>query len=231
MLKKILLILVSMLVFFWCSGEMPDSKKEYIWNWESNISKMKIYENWYLEYNKVSWSTNVSINAPIKKFEDDKFIVGILFLTTDFVINTPPYTEWAYWKMKIDNIEYQKSRWTWEIPSKEKLIELIKNTNKQFYNSYKNKDISIMYSAISEKWKKSIPKEEFSKIIIDGWDERLPNYIWNNLDWKWIIINNVPTIIGGELIIRWTLNYDIPFSMSYIFEYPEWKLLWFTYGE
>jgi len=45
------------------------------------------------------------INAPLKKFDGNNFVVGIGLWTTTFVVFKPPHEESGRWKMTVDGVE------------------------------------------------------------------------------------------------------------------------------
>ena len=49
-----------------------------------------ILEDGRVEYERVTGRSTVSINAPLKEFVEDDFVVGVWFLTTTFDVSEPP---------------------------------------------------------------------------------------------------------------------------------------------
>jgi hypothetical protein len=46
----------------------------------------------------------------VKEFEGDNLVVGVGFITTTFVVSTPPYLdENSIWKVIVDGVELTKS--------------------------------------------------------------------------------------------------------------------------
>jgi len=59
--------------------------------------------------NRAGANTTPSINAPLRRFEGDRFVVGIAFLSTTFEVSTPPHQEAGTWKMVVDGVELTRN--------------------------------------------------------------------------------------------------------------------------
>jgi hypothetical protein len=59
--------------------------------------------------NRAGATTTTSINAPLRQFEGDHFVVGIAFLSTTFEVSTPPHQEAGTWKMVVDGVELTRT--------------------------------------------------------------------------------------------------------------------------
>ncbi|MET4203428.1 hypothetical protein [Bradyrhizobium sp. LA6.12] len=59
--------------------------------------------------NRAGATTTPSINAPLRRFEGDHFVVGIAFLLTTFEVSTPPHQEAGTWKMVVDGVELTRT--------------------------------------------------------------------------------------------------------------------------
>jgi hypothetical protein len=55
-----------------------------------------------LDVAKITKRTGTEIKGPIKKFEGDDFVVGMLGITTTFHVEKTPYEEDGMWRMKVD---------------------------------------------------------------------------------------------------------------------------------
>ena len=86
-----------------CKSEpLPADKKNYAGEWRGSGITLKIYPDGIVDYKKVRGSSKTTINAPIKEFEDDNFIVGVWILTTTFVVQKTPFQEGERWAMVVD---------------------------------------------------------------------------------------------------------------------------------
>ncbi len=92
-----------------CKGEpLPVDKKDYAGEWRGSGITLKIYPDGIVDYKKVKGSSKTTINAPIKEFEKDNFVVGVWILTTTFEVQKPPFQEEKRWAMIVDgNLLYR----------------------------------------------------------------------------------------------------------------------------
>jgi hypothetical protein len=49
-----------------------------------------------------------SATGPVKSFKGDDFVVGVLFITTTFKVQHPPYMEGNEWLMVVNGVELKK---------------------------------------------------------------------------------------------------------------------------
>ncbi len=61
-----------------------------------------------VEYERVKGRTTVSIDAPLKEFVEDDFVVGLWFLTTTFEVSEPPEEIDGKWRMVVDGVRLTK---------------------------------------------------------------------------------------------------------------------------
>lgn len=92
-----------------CSGiPVPPDKQDYVGHWEGDGMTLTITADGGVSYVRVSGGGKREINAPIKAFEGNDFVVGALGITTTFKVSKPPYQEADVpnaWKMVVDGIE------------------------------------------------------------------------------------------------------------------------------
>ena len=61
-----------------------------------------------VNYRRVNGNRSTTISGPLKNFEGDDFIVGMLFFTTTFEVHKPPYLDGDDWFMVVDGVELRK---------------------------------------------------------------------------------------------------------------------------
>ncbi len=225
LLNIIFAILFS--IFVWNPIKFDEKNKDFIWNWTWSWIYLNIYENWYLEYKNNKWFLKTSVNWPITKISDDNITVNVI-ANINFKIDKKPYINWKNYEMIIDwNLLKRKYLWL-AIPEKEKLEKLILTTLKDFNLWLKEKSFNILYSNISELFKKQFNVDKinktFEKLTINN--VNLDDFLSNK-----IIISKDPFIDKYNLLnIEWyVLNSDwikFVFNLEYTYEYPEWKLIW-----
>ena len=89
-----------------CGKPVPADRQDYVGTWESTTTFLLIDASGRVVYkHKPSPSTSKSLDAPIKAYEGDDFIVGVGPLTTRFVVSAPPHQVEGSWKMTVDGQE------------------------------------------------------------------------------------------------------------------------------
>jgi hypothetical protein len=89
-----------------CGKPVPADKQGYVGTWESTTTFLLIDASGRVVYkHKPSPSTSKSLDAPIKAYEGNDFIVGVGPLTTRFVVSVPPHQVEGSWKMTVDGQE------------------------------------------------------------------------------------------------------------------------------
>ncbi|MGL3105191.1 LptM family lipoprotein [Bradyrhizobium sp. BR 1432] len=106
-----LVILVAALpILSACGQPMPDDKAAYVGEWHAQAMDVELTKDGTVRYKRVrrnttAGSTTISIDAPLRRFEGDNFVVGIPFLTATFEVSAPPHQEAGTWKMVVDGVE------------------------------------------------------------------------------------------------------------------------------
>ena len=103
-----LIVTLTFLLIGCNSIPVPEEKKSYIGTWEGVGFHLSITENGGVDYRRVNGKRSIRITGPLKNFNGDDFIVGVLFFSTTFDVNQPPYLEGDDWFMVIDGVELKK---------------------------------------------------------------------------------------------------------------------------
>lgn len=61
-------------------------------------------------YRRLEGGVKKSIDAPLKEFQGDNFVVGVGPMTTTFVVSASPHEEDGKWKMTVDGVELTRQR-------------------------------------------------------------------------------------------------------------------------
>jgi hypothetical protein len=85
-----------------CSKPVPPDKASYVGLWRNASIYLSITADGKVQYKKVKGSVKTKINAPIKEFDGDNFIVGFGVFATTFVVTKRPYHDGETWKMVVD---------------------------------------------------------------------------------------------------------------------------------
>jgi len=88
-----------------CGEPLPKDKLDYAGEWRGPQVYLAITAGGRCVYERRRDAGNVSIDAPIQRFEGDDFLVGLGPLTTRFVVSRPPRIVDGKWKMTVDGVE------------------------------------------------------------------------------------------------------------------------------
>jgi hypothetical protein len=98
-------LVLALLLLFGCAKPLPPDKTSYVGQWHGLGVDMLILADGSFAYKRIKAGASTSINAPIKEFDGDDFLVGIGPITTRFDVTTPPHQENGVWKMTVDGVE------------------------------------------------------------------------------------------------------------------------------
>jgi hypothetical protein len=99
------------LVLAACSGEpLPANRLGYAGEWHAETVRLLITPDGNVHYRRQEPGVNVSIDAPIKKFEGDDFLVGMGPFTTRFKVSKPPQLKDGKYTMTVDGRELVRVR-------------------------------------------------------------------------------------------------------------------------
>jgi hypothetical protein len=59
-------------------------------------------------YKRIKKGMTTSVNGPLKEFDGDDFVVGVLFMTTTFKVSEPPHKVKGRWQMVVDGVRLTK---------------------------------------------------------------------------------------------------------------------------
>ncbi len=93
-----------------CAKPIPADKATYVGEWNGLAMALLITQDGSVAYRRLEGGVNKSIDAPLKGFEGNNFIVGVGPLSTTFVVSTPPHPEGDTWKMTVDGVELTKKK-------------------------------------------------------------------------------------------------------------------------
>ena len=110
--KQIVLIMLCAVAIFSlnCTGlQVPPEKNHYVGVWQSvhgspSIMQLTITSNGQVKYRRIDPGRIVSINSNIKEWNGNNFKVGLLFATTEFVVQRTPYRSRGRWHMVVDGV-------------------------------------------------------------------------------------------------------------------------------
>lgn len=92
-----------------CSKPIEESRLNYVGSWQSNEMALLILQDGSVAYKRIKGGGTSSINGPLKEFDGDDFVVGVLFLTTTFKVTEPPHEVNGRWQMVVDGVRLTKA--------------------------------------------------------------------------------------------------------------------------
>ena len=108
MAQNKLLVTLAAVMALWlaaCANPVPPNKASYVGQWDAPGMRLLILQDGSVSYNRIKGGVTTTINAPLKHFEGDNFVVGIGLWTTTFVVSQPPREVAGQWKMTVDGVE------------------------------------------------------------------------------------------------------------------------------
>ena len=87
---------------------IPEEKRAYVGTWQGVGFHLTITDDGGVDYRRVKGKYSTTVTGPLKSFDGDDFIVGVLFITTTFNVEHPPYNEGDDWFMVVDGVELKK---------------------------------------------------------------------------------------------------------------------------
>jgi hypothetical protein len=103
---RIAKLFAALLLLAACSGQpLPAEKASYAGDWRASEMRILITPAGHVSYERRAGNSSKSIDAPLKRFEGDNFVVGIGPFDTTFVVSKPPWRDQAVWKMTVDGVE------------------------------------------------------------------------------------------------------------------------------
>lgn len=230
----IIILLIGIAIFFTKDAIVLEwAQKDFIWKWETDGIELEITSDSIVYYKRNQWNTNVSISwGKITEMTEVYFNVGMLFINSKFEINKMPYKEWGQWRIIIDWNELIKPLDKAElvIPSQEDInklsINFFDNVNKWLTQN----NHQFFYDNISKLWQSSMSVDNISTLG-DFETEGFKNFFTNFSNEKIIITKNPIINSDNWLIIEWyyLMNPQLNFEIKYTYEYPEWKLVGFSF--
>jgi hypothetical protein len=92
-----------------CAKPLPADRSGYAGEWKGGPVSLLITEDGRVKYARKEGGMSKSLEAPIKEFKGDNFVVGVGFMSTEFVVTAPPHEDGNEWKMTVDGIELTRT--------------------------------------------------------------------------------------------------------------------------
>lgn len=98
-------ISLVLLLLAGCGKSVPAAKADFVGFWRAPVMELLITQDGSVKYQRLKGGATTTVSGPLQGFEGNNFSVGILFLTTTFVVSNPPHQEGEAWKMTVDGVE------------------------------------------------------------------------------------------------------------------------------
>lgn len=110
MRKPIIALATLCLLLAACAKPLPPDKAAYAGEWDAPTMTLLITSRGSVRYKRVEGNRSTSINAPLKAFVGDDFVIGVGPANTTFKVSVPPHQEHGQWKMTVDGVELTRKR-------------------------------------------------------------------------------------------------------------------------
>jgi hypothetical protein len=92
-----------------CAKPLPAERAPYVGVWRGGPMLLVVVAGGRVAYQRKEGNRSTSVNAPVKEFKGDNFVVGVGFMSTEFVVSAPPHEERGIWHMTVDGVEVTKT--------------------------------------------------------------------------------------------------------------------------
>jgi hypothetical protein len=92
-----------------CSEPLPLDKLDYSGQWNGDQMQLHISREGRVLYKRKKNGVDVSLDAPLQRFEGNNFIVGVGLINTKFVVDQPPREIDGRWTMVVDGVQLTRS--------------------------------------------------------------------------------------------------------------------------
>ena len=106
---RMTLAALAMLGLVACAKPLPTDKSDYAGEWHGGPIALLITPDGRAVYERKEGNMSKKIDAPIKEFKGDNFVVGVGFMATEFVVTAPPHEESGVWRMTVDGVELTRT--------------------------------------------------------------------------------------------------------------------------
>ncbi|MEQ3697144.1 MAG: hypothetical protein ABNH02_09310 [Pseudomonadales bacterium] len=103
-----IILLLGVVLLVGCSEPLPQDYSTYAGDWRSSEMRLLILQDGSVSYQRIKNGMTTSINAPIKYFDGDDFVVGIGLFDTTFEVEQRPYQKGDTWFMVVDGETLQR---------------------------------------------------------------------------------------------------------------------------
>jgi hypothetical protein len=108
-IRHTVVFLLLALMLSACGKPVPPDRSEYVGEWQEKSMYLLITQDGSVRYKRVKGGVSTSIEAPLKRFDGDNFVVGFGPMSTTFTVSRPPYHDGRAWNMVVDGVELTRT--------------------------------------------------------------------------------------------------------------------------
>ena len=108
-IRRTVAFLLLVLMLSACGKPVPPDRAEYVGEWQDRSMYLLITQDGSVRYKRLKGGVSTSIEAPLKRFDGDNFVVGVGPMSTVFTVSKPPYHDGKNWKMVVDGVELTRT--------------------------------------------------------------------------------------------------------------------------
>ena len=102
---RMTVVMLAMLALVACAKLLPSDKSNYAGEWRGGPIALLITLEGRAVYERKEGNMSKKLDAPVKEFKGNNFVVGVGFMATEFLVTVPPHEEDGVWKMTVDGVE------------------------------------------------------------------------------------------------------------------------------
>ena len=87
-----------------CAEPIDPSRMDYVGEWRAPGMMVLILADGSFSYERLEGGVTTTMEAPLKAFVGDDFVVGLGFIETTFVVTEPPHQVDGEWQMVVDGV-------------------------------------------------------------------------------------------------------------------------------
>lgn len=226
----LLLILITFSLHAW-GKPLPTDKQPYVGKWTGLGMELIITQEGDVQYKRLQDGVSKEINGQLDHFEGDDFVVKTMFIfSSTFHVTQPPHPNKGLWSMTVDGIEISRpdtNNASLLVPDLETLNKITKESMLSFAQSVIQADFQIFFNHISKRWQVQTSINELEKAF--------HSFIEQKIDLRELIQNSDPVFSDTPhfntehtLLLKGYFphkDFMTKFELSYIYEFPEWKLV------
>ncbi|MBN1898501.1 MAG: hypothetical protein JW827_06960 [Spirochaetes bacterium] len=223
--RKFLFIICLTISLFHCGKPVPEDKMDYVGRWQGENMTLVITKDGGVEYERFVEGITKSLRGPLRGFKEDNFVAGVSVIKKEFIVQKPPYQKDGLWRMTVDGVDLIKLGTSRQIPDQKKLVNMTKQAMTVFARSIKKKNFTGFYNFVSKLWQaQTNPKQlqSYFQVFIDKKIDLTPLSLIDPVFSKEPGFNENGFLVLEGYYPGQTVTY---FTIKYIYEHPEWKVV------